>query len=267
MLEFQSLRLGDSENDSVWTELARRRVFGHLSAVRRRWPLLSAPASPTSRHATHGCLRRDLHSLRALHSHRFHSRRAPPCFGELSRPLHHVSGQASPPRALPRRPSLSLSRALVRPHCPLRRELHLAGVRRGHQRRDQTSLLHHSFSFLFLELPLDPLMLSMNLNWDGIGGARRRTARSAAEPPFTPASPLELGRVRVSHLGRSALVRGSRWCPRNRPRPRRRRALPCLCLSVAWVPSISRPHLSATVSLPSGLLFCRSCVVFLKFIT
>ena len=202
-------------------------MSGHLSAVRYRWPLLSAPASPTSRHAQHGRLRRDLHSLRALHFLRLHSRRAPTCFSELSRPLHHVSGQASPPRApprcpLPRRPSLSLSRALVRPHCPLRRELHLAGVCRGHRRCGQTSLLHHSFRFLFLELPLDSLMLGVNLNWDGIGGARRRTARSAAEPPFTPPSPLELGRVRVSHLGRSTLVRGSRWCPWIRPRPRRR---------------------------------------------
>jgi len=155
--------------------------------------LLSAPASPISRHTPQGRLRRDLHSLRALHSLHLRSRQAPPCFGELSRPLHRVSGQASPPRAPPRRPlprrtSLSLSRALVRPHCPLRRELHLTGVRRDHRRHGQTSLLYHSFSFLFLELPLDSLMLGVKLNWDGIGRARQRTARSAAEPPFTPTS-------------------------------------------------------------------------------
>ena len=64
---FQTLQSGDSENDSVWTEFTRRRVSGHLSAVCRQRPLLLAPTASTSRHATSGRPRRDLHSLRALH--------------------------------------------------------------------------------------------------------------------------------------------------------------------------------------------------------
>ena len=146
-IKFHTLKSGDSETVSVWTELTRRRVSSHLSDVRRRRPLRSAPTTSTSRHAPSGRLRRDLHSLRALHFALPLPRRAPPRFDELSPPLHHVSGQASPPRApprrpLPRRPLLSLSRALVRPHCQLRRELHLAGVRRDHRQRGQTSLVH-----------------------------------------------------------------------------------------------------------------------------
>ena len=187
-IEFQSLSTATESPDSVWTELTRRCVSGHLSVVRCRWPLLSAPTSPTSRHAPHGRLRRDLHSLRALHFLRLRSRRAPPCFGELSRPLHRVSGQAGPPRApprrpLPRRPSISHSRALVRPHCQLRHELHLTGVRRGHRRRGQTSLLHNSFSFLFLELPLDSLMLGVDLNTStGSASAEHDGVPPAASP-------------------------------------------------------------------------------------
>jgi len=146
-IRFQTLRSGDSENVSVWTEFTRRRVSDHLSAVRRRRPLLSAPTASTSHHTPSGRFRCDLHSLRALHFAQPLPRRAPPRFGELFRPLHRVSGQASPPRApprcpLPRRPLLSLSRALVRPHCQLRRELHLAGVCRDHRQRGQNSLVH-----------------------------------------------------------------------------------------------------------------------------
>ena len=139
-LEFQTLQSGDSEKRFSWTELARCRVSGHLSVVRRWWPRLSAPMSSTSRHAPSGRLRHAIPSSSAPHFDRLRPRRAPPCIGELSQPLHRVSGQASPPRApprrpLPRRPPLSLSRALVRLHCQLRCELHLAGVRRDHRRR------------------------------------------------------------------------------------------------------------------------------------
>ena len=148
-IEFQSLRSGVSDLDSVWTVAVRRRVSGQVATVRRRRSHLSAWTTSSSRHGATPCLRRDIHSTRASHFARLRSRRAPPRFGELSRPLHRVSGQASPPRApprhpLPRRPPLFPSRALVRSHCQLRRELHLAGVRRDHRQRDQTSLVHLS---------------------------------------------------------------------------------------------------------------------------
>jgi len=258
--------------DSVWTELTRRRVSGHLSAVRRRRPLLLAPTSSTSRHAPDGRLRRAIPSSGAPHFASPSPRWAPPRSGELFRPLHRVSGQASPPRApprcpLPRCPSLSLSRELVRPHCQLRRELHLAGVRRGHRWRGQASLLHHFSPFLFLALPLDSLMLGVNLNWDGISSARRRTARSTAEPPFTPASPLELGRVRVSHLGRSAFVRGSRWCPWIRPRPHRRRVSPATSspLSLCHCRAGPADHWVSVSASLSPLVHCLADpVLFLK---
>jgi hypothetical protein len=81
-------------------------------------------------------------------------------------------------------------------------------------------LLHRFFPFLFLEIPLE--LLGVNLYWVGIGWARRHIAHSPAEPPFTPTSSLELGRVRVPYLGRAALVWGSRLCPWIRPRPRHR---------------------------------------------
>ena len=143
----QSLQSAFQKNDTVWTESTRRRVFGHLSAVRHRRPPLSAPTASPSCHAPSGCLRRDPHSLRALHFAPPLSRRAPPRFGELFRLLLRVSGRASPPRApprppLPRRPLHFLSQAPVRSHCPLRRELHLAGVHRDHRQRGQTSLVH-----------------------------------------------------------------------------------------------------------------------------
>jgi len=79
----------------------------------------------------------------------------------------------------------------------------------------------------------------------GIGWARRCIARSTAEPPFTPASPLELGRVRVSHLGKSALVRGSRWCPRFPRRPRHHRASPATSVSPVSVSLSHGSHVSA----------------------
>jgi len=117
-----------------------------VSVVRRRRPLLSVPTTSTSHHAPSGRLRRAIDPSSAPHCARLRPRRAPPCFDELSQPLHHVSGQASAPRApprrpLPRRPLLSLSRAPVTPHCQLRRELHLARVRRDHRQRGQTSLV------------------------------------------------------------------------------------------------------------------------------
>jgi len=127
-------------NVSVWAKFTRRRVSGHLSAVHRRRSLLSAPTSSTRCHAPSGRLRHAIHPSIAPHCVRLRPRRAPPCFGKLSQLLHRVFGQASPPRApsrhpLPRRPLLSLSRALVRPHCQFRRELHLAGVHRDHRQR------------------------------------------------------------------------------------------------------------------------------------
>jgi len=138
-IRFQTLQSSDLENDSVWSEFTRRRESGHLSVTRRRRTLLS-PTASTSRHAPSGRLRRDLHSPRALHFAPPLPRHALPRFGELSRPLHCVSGQASPPRApprhaLPRHPLLSLSRAPVRPHCQLCHELHLTGVHRDHRQR------------------------------------------------------------------------------------------------------------------------------------
>ena len=110
-------------------------------------PPVSSHGVLKSPHTEWGRLRRDLHSLRALYFAPPSPRHAPPRFDELSGPLHRVFGQASPPRApprrpLPRRPLLSLSRAPVRPHCQLRRELHLAGVHTDHRQRGQTSLVH-----------------------------------------------------------------------------------------------------------------------------
>ena len=205
---FLSLLPATESPIQFWIDAVRCRVSGQVLTVRRRRSHLSAWTTPSSGHGANPCLRRDIHSTRASHFAPPSPRRAPPRFGDLLRPLNHVSSRASPPRApprrpLPRRPSLSLSRALVRPHCQLRRELHLAGVRRGHRRRGQASLLHHFSPFLFLALSLEV----------NISCARLHIACSAAELPFTPTSPLELGRVRVSHLGRSALVRGSRLCP------------------------------------------------------
>ena len=144
---FQSLQSADSEKRFSWTELTRRRVSGHLAAVRRRRPCLSAPTSSTRRHAQSGRLRRAIRPSRAPHCVRLRPRRAPPRFGELSRPFLRVSGRASPPRAPPRRPLprrllLCFRRALVRPYCQPRRELHLAGVHRDHRQRGQTSLVH-----------------------------------------------------------------------------------------------------------------------------
>jgi len=143
----QSLQSGDSDTVLVWTVVVCRRVSGQVSAVCHRRSLLSVPTTSTSRHAPSGRLRRAIHPSSAPHCARLRPRRAPPRFGELSRSLHRVSGQASLPKApprrpLPRRPLLSLSRAPVRPHCQLRRELHLVGVRRDHRQRGQTSLVH-----------------------------------------------------------------------------------------------------------------------------
>ena len=108
--------------DSVRTETVRRRVSGHLSAVRQWRPRLSDPTSSTRRHAPGGRLRRAIHPSRAPHCVRLRPRRAPPRFGELLRPFHRVSGQASPPKASPepplsRRHLLGHCRARVRRHC------------------------------------------------------------------------------------------------------------------------------------------------------
>jgi len=145
--EFQSLLATTESRDSVSSEAVRRRVFGQVSAVRRQRPRLSAPTASPSRHAPSGRFRRALHSLRASHFAPPSLQGAPPRFGELFRPFHRVPGQASLPRApprrpLPRRPLHSLSRAPVRSHYQLRRKLHLAGVHRDHRQRGQTSLVH-----------------------------------------------------------------------------------------------------------------------------
>ena len=142
-IAFQSLRSGVSDTDSVWTDAVCHHVSGQVATVRHRRLCLSAPTSSTSRHAPHGRLKRDLHSLRAPHFPPPSPRRSPPRFGELSRPHHHIPSRAALPRhPLPRRPPLFLSRAPVRSHCQLRRELHLAGVHRDPRPRGQTSLVH-----------------------------------------------------------------------------------------------------------------------------
>jgi len=146
-IDLQSLAMATESPDSVWTETVRRRVSGHLSAIRQRRPRLSALTSSTRRHAPSGRLRRAIRPSRAPHCARLRPRRAPPRFSELLRPLHRISGQASPPKALPRHPLPlcplhSRSRAPVRSHCQLRREIHLAGVHRDHRQRGQSSLVH-----------------------------------------------------------------------------------------------------------------------------
>ena len=100
-IEFQSVSTATESPDSVWTELTRRRVSSHLSTVRRRWPLLLAPTSPTSHHAPHGCLRRFLHSLRALLSSAF-------VLGELRRASASFPGHSTASLAKPARPELRL---------------------------------------------------------------------------------------------------------------------------------------------------------------
>ena len=198
---FQSLWSSDSVNVSVWAEFTRRRMSGHLSAVRRRRSLLSAPTSSTRRHAPSGCLRRAIHPSRAPHCVCLRPRRAPPRFGKLSRPLHRVSGQASLPKApprrpLPRRPLLSLSRAPVRPHCQLHRELQLAGLHRDHRQyrplwstsgRDSSS---YSFA-LSRSCSSATSTVSPMPRFAGV------TPRSTAAPPFTTASTLGSSRARV----------------------------------------------------------------------
>jgi len=94
-------------------------------------------------------------------------------------------------------------------------------------------------------------MVSVNLNRDGIGRARRRIARSAAEPPFPTASTLGSSRARVSYVNKSALRRGTRRCPWIRPRPRRRRVSPATSVSLVFVAlsrgfrvSVSPSHIS-----------------------
>jgi len=79
------------------------------------------------------------------------------CFGELARTCLRVSGQATPsitPLASPqhRRRVGCSCRALVSPHCLLRRELTSLELRHGHRRRGQGSVVHHSSSFLSQKL-------------------------------------------------------------------------------------------------------------------
>ena len=177
----QLLSTATESAHSVGQSITRRRVSGNLSAVRRRWPRLSAWTTPSSHHAPPGRLRHAIHPSNAPHFARHHSRRAPPHFGELSRPHHRIPSRAASPRAPPRRPlprcpSLFPSRALVRSHCQLRRELHLAGVHRDHRQRGQTSLVHLWPWFFFLQLCLAFLLLVRNLYWVAIAPVRRRTA-------------------------------------------------------------------------------------------
>ena len=146
-IEFQSAIGGSDHHDSVGQSVDRRRVSSQLSVVRHRWSLLSAPMASSSRHTPPGRLRRALRPPSAPHSRPPLLTRTPPLLGELPRPHHHVPIRATLSRAppgcpLPRCSLRCPSRAPVSPHCSLRRELHLAGVRRDHRRRGQTSLVH-----------------------------------------------------------------------------------------------------------------------------
>jgi len=225
---FQTRSTTTESFDSV-SSVAGRPTHGRpMAAVRRRRPRLSAPTPSLGRHDATPSLDRPHFASPALPLSSISPRRAPPRTSSLARASLAVSGQASQPNPspklpLPRRHLLGHCRAWVRRHCRAPSRSSSPEFRpSSHRRRSQASLLHHFTPFLFLSLSLGSLMLGVNLNRDGIGCARRRTARSAAEPPFTPASPLELGRVRVLHLGKSALVRVSRWCPWFPQRPRRR---------------------------------------------
>ena len=179
--EFQSLRSEDSNADSVGQSITRRRVSGHLSAIRHRRPRLSAWTSSTSRHTPPRRLRRVVHLPRAPHFPPPSPRLAPPHFGELFWPHHRVPSRAASPRApprrpLPRSPSPFPSRATVRSHCHLRRELHLAGLHRDHRQRGQTSLVHLWPWFFVLQLHLVFLLLVGNLYIVAIASVRRRNA-------------------------------------------------------------------------------------------
>ena len=177
-------------------------MSGQVSAVRRRRSLLSAPTSSTRRHAPCRRLRRAIRPSRAPHCLRLRPWRAPPRFGEPSQPFLRVSGRASSPRApprrpLPRRPLHSLSRAPVRSHCRLRRELHLAGVHRvtGNVARPLWFTSgHDSSSYSFA---LSRSCSSASSTASPLPGSAGVTPRSAAALPFPTANTLGFNRARV----------------------------------------------------------------------
>ena len=137
--------------------------------------------SPCTSWTPQGRLRRTLRPPSAPHSRPSSLTRAPPLLGELLHPCHRIPSWATPSSALPRCPlprrSVSCpSQAPVSPHCSLRREVHLSRVRRDHQQRGQTSVVHLWPWFFFLQLPLASLLLVLNLYWVAMAPVRRRIA-------------------------------------------------------------------------------------------
>ena len=265
---FQSLSTATESTDSV-SSVVDRSMHGCPMAAIHRWrPCLSAPTPPLGCHDAPWAAA-DLHSpSSALSSLRSLPRRAPPRVSDSARALLLVSGQASLPKALPVPPSPRRHlrchcRARVRQHCRAPSGFTLAGVPPCSP-ATWLGLSAPPFpSIFFLELPLDSLMLGVNFNWVGIGWARRRTTRSAAEPPFTPANPLELGRVRVSYLVRSALGRGSRLCPWIQPRPCSRWVSPAMSSPLSLCHCRAGPTDRGSLCQPLSL--CPSISVFGRF--
>jgi len=120
-------------------------------------PARQSSACPTARHGAPGRVVNAISTLVRPLSRLSSSPRRRRCFGELMRSRLSVSGQATPssaPLASPqhRRRVGCGYRALVSPHCPLRRELTLLELRHGHRRRGQGSVVHHFSSFLSQKL-------------------------------------------------------------------------------------------------------------------
>jgi len=98
----QSLQSAFQKNVSDWTELTRRRVSSHLSAVRRRWPPCQLPRHPQV--ATH---RVDASDATSIRSERSISLRH--CHSELRRATASFSGCSTAPPAKPARQKLCQS--------------------------------------------------------------------------------------------------------------------------------------------------------------
>ena len=156
-------------------------MFRPVASIRRRWSCLSAP-SASSRSPRRPRSRGQRHFPWLSLAHSSSSPRVRRCFGELARLRLGISGRATPPSAPPASPHHHRHvgcdcRALVSPHCPLRRELTSPELRRGHWCRGQGSVVHHSFSFLFQKHRHVVLML-VGIFFRSVSDQRRR--RSAA---------------------------------------------------------------------------------------
>ena len=118
----QTLPTATESRDSVSSVAVCRCVSGQVSTVRRRWPLLSAPARPLGCHGATPSASRPHFPPRCSLSSPLRPRRAPPRIGRFARALLSVSSQANQPKAspeppLPRRHLLGHCRARVRWHC------------------------------------------------------------------------------------------------------------------------------------------------------